>query len=62
MTLLEQHSYELTGDLRLYQYGTKSESLTKERTCCDKLLKIEDRWRPYDEDRRLHRFTKRKQN
>ncbi len=59
---LEQHSYELTGDLRLCQYRTKSESLIKECICCDELLKIEDRWRPYDEDWTLHRFIRRKQN
>lgn len=58
----EQHSYELTGDLRLCQYRTKSESLIKECTCCGELLKIEDRWRPYDEDRPLNRYLKRKQN
>ena len=57
---LEQHSYELTGDLRLCQYRTKSQSLIKECICCDELLKI--KMVTYDEDWTLHRFIRRKQN
>ena len=52
------HAYELTGDLHLCQNSTGPKSIVKDFSFCGEtieLLKIEDRYRPYNEDRTLHR-------
>ena len=57
-------AYELTGDLHLCRNKIKPESIIKECTFCSEpieLLKIEDRWRPYNENRTLHRCLRRNQ-
>jgi hypothetical protein len=59
------HAYELTGDPHRCQNKTGPKSIVKECTLCGEtieLLKIEDRYRPYNENRTLHHCIRRKEN
>jgi len=52
------HAYELTGDPHRCKNKLGPNSIVKQCNRCNEtieLVKIEDRYRPYNEDRTLHR-------